>query len=515
MKTRESLCEQVIARIIKRSKLSTDLLSGPFREDGSARDDIDVDSFTTSYLIHSLLRKYQGGGTEKERKESATAAWYAAERQCFETNLRLSAIDPRILPFISEVQEKILDVIGSEPNFEVLDSLCRWGPGATFDIKRSHASVPAKQTRQISVTKRALAHLQRVIDPEWAEALGTNGFRVVRGNRCVMVPKTAKTHRTIAAEPTGNSFLQAGVGRYFRMRLKLFGVDLDDQTINQMLAKLAVAFNLATVDLSMASDTLCRLLVDLLLPPKWTTYLTDLRSPYSFFQGRWVRLEKFSSMGNGFTFELETLIFWALCSVICGNKLVFAYGDDLVVPTQHAHDVYAGLKAFGFSPNAEKSFVSGPFRESCGKHYFRGVDVTPVYQKKLVGDLFEMIRFHNRLFRWGRRHNLMHIVKDACSLILREARSFCRRGLPLIPQDFPGDEGFLADIEINENRKYLIFVERVKLTPFRGSELGAYSYKLRRQSGYSSACPRGHVKVVRSTERVFVKRRLWASQKLV
>lgn len=512
MKTRESLCDRVNDRIIKRFKLPTDLVDGPFREDGSSRDDIDADLFAKSYLVASLLKKYQGGGRESDRVKTATAAWYAAENRCCETNLRLETIPSKMLPFIEKVQQKILDVIGSAPDFDQLDLLCRWGPGATFDIRRSQASVPLKQTHQVTVTKRALRHLLRVIDPVWGEALEQNGFRVVRGNRCVMVPKSSSTHRTIAAEPTGNGFLQAGVGRYFRMRLKLFGVDLDDQTINQMLCKFAVAFNLATIDLSMASDTLCRLLVDLLLPPKWTAYLEDLRSPYSFFQGKWVRLEKFSSMGNGFTFELETLIFWALCSVICDDGLVFAYGDDIIVSTTKADEVIDGLRYFGFSPNKEKSFSKGLFRESCGRHYFKGVDVTPVYQKKLVTDLFEMIRFHNRLFRWGRKHG-PHLVKDACAMIIDESQRFCRRGLPRIPENFPGDEGFLTvGMVINESKRYLLYVEKVQLAPFRGNELGALSYKLRHQSRYSNACPRGHVKVPSTTKRAFVRRCLWASQ---
>ncbi|UUW21426.1 MAG: RNA replicase beta chain, partial [Sanya fiers-like virus 54] len=511
MKIRENLCETVMSRLIKRSKLPNHLLDGPFREDGTLKDCADVDEFRKSYLIYSLLRKYQGGGSEDERISTATSAWYAAEKQCFSTNVRLDSIDPRILPFISNVQKKILDIIGSEPDVEIIGSLCRWGPGATFDIRRSHASVLSKTTRQISVTKRALPHLLRVIDEKWAEALGTNGFRVVRGNRCVMVPKSASTHRTIAAEPTGNSFLQSGVGRYFRARLKLFGVDLDDQTINQCLAKIAVAFNLATIDLSMASDTLCRALVDLLLPPRWVAFLNDLRSPYSFFQGKWVRLEKFSSMGNGFTFELETMIFWALCSEICGNELTYCYGDDIIVPCSKAEEVILALRFFGFTPNKDKSFVSGRFRESCGKHYLDGIEVTPVYQKKKVGDLFEMIRFHNRLLRWGLKYGLLHIVRDSAAYVLEKSKAFCKRGVPYIPYGMQGDDGFLSDLTIKEGKKYLLYIERPKLRRNFGCDLGPYAYKLRNPTAFANTDPRGYVCHRPSTERVFIKRVLWAS----
>jgi len=72
-------------------------------------------------------------------------------------------------------------------------------------------------------------------------------------------------------------------------------------------------------------------------------------------------------MGNGFTFPLETLIFWALTRAVCGSTAtVSAYGDDIICPSDRAEDVIAVLTEVGFSVNLEKSFWNGPFRESCG-----------------------------------------------------------------------------------------------------------------------------------------------------
>jgi hypothetical protein len=57
------------------------------------------------------------------------------------------------------------------------------------------------------------------------------------------------------------------------------------------------------------------------------------------------------------------------------------YGDDIVCPTAWVKEVFTILDSLGFLVNKEKSFVDGPFRESCGKEYLHGVDVTPIYYR--------------------------------------------------------------------------------------------------------------------------------------
>jgi hypothetical protein len=157
----------------------------------------------------------------------------------------------------------------------------------------------------------------------------------------------------------------------------------------------SVTREFATLDLSNASDTVCTNLVKLVMPDAWFEELNALRSPFTQVDGRWHRLEKFSSMGNGYTFELETLIFAALISVSldeCGRsgdlgRDFFVFGDDLIVPDSASKAVVAMLRYCGFSLNEEKSFV-GPvgFRESCGGDFFEGADVRPFYLKELRND---------------------------------------------------------------------------------------------------------------------------------
>jgi hypothetical protein len=84
-------------------------------------------------------------------------------------------------------------------------------------------------------------------------------------------------------------------------------------------------------------------------------------------------------MGNGATFSLETLIFASILDACCGHARYSVYGDDLIVPRDNVARVIMALKYVGFIVNTDKSYTDGPFRESCGKDYYRGTDITPFY----------------------------------------------------------------------------------------------------------------------------------------
>lgn len=96
------------------------------------------------------------------------------------------------------------------------------------------------------------------------------------------------------------------------------------------------------------------------------------------------RYNKFSSMGNGTTFVLETLIFSSICVAMGLKPREFAvYGDDIVVPSESVPLLMKTLRFIGFLPNEEKTHTVGPFRESCGVNAFNGVDITPFYLRDI------------------------------------------------------------------------------------------------------------------------------------
>lgn len=502
-----ALCKRFKSKSFRFSLARDDILSRTI----DPRDYEDAELFAKDYLLYSFLRKWKGWGTASQAKSRAIATWIDCEKQNKRTNdflsrWALSCRDARALNVISDVQRKIESIIGPEPPMTLVMPLCKWGPGATASVRRSRALVQVKISDDKSVTPDCWPLISDEIDPVWWEASASAVDPVfVRANRCVTVPKTALTDRMIAAEPTLNGFVQQGIGRFFRLCLKRHGVDLDDQTVNQDLAFHALADGLATIDLSNASDTLSIEAVRLLLPPAWFDLLNRARSHFSTLEGRTYKLEKFSSMGNAFTFELESLVFFACCKAV-STGTVSVYGDDIIIPQVDAQKLVSLLTFLGFSINEDKSYVTGNFFESCGKHYFKLEPVTPAFQKEVVRDLGGCIRLHNRLYRWGVRVG-MHLVTDALALV----RSFAddqflkrSRGRPLPPEipDFcSSDEGFLVkpgSLRVDRNGDYrcrvLLTTIKTVDVPTDRHELALYALKLRTPETLNGD-PRGYTEI--------------------
>ena len=222
-------------------------------------------------------------------------------------------------------------------------------------------------------------------------------------------------------EPSLNGLGQKGIGSYMKKRLGLFGVNLRDQGVNRELAlRGSIDGSLATVDLSSASDTVSYALVMSLLPVGWFELLDQFRSGSVEYQGVVTELEKFSSMGNAYTFELESIIFYALALAVCDSLDLFGkpifdrglllirewpvsvYGDDIIVPTDAVQLLYETLNWCGFEVNTEKSFSTGNFRESCGADWLFGFDVRPWYLRTEMSERSLFIA-HNFFLRKGER----------------------------------------------------------------------------------------------------------------
>jgi hypothetical protein len=227
--------------------------------------------------------------------------------------------------------------------------------------------------------------------------------------KVVTVPKTVGKARIIAMEPTAMQYCQQALDRELRRNLDKFRlgfVSLRDQRPNQDAAlKGSLSGELATLDLSAASDSLSNQLVIELLSP-WrhlSGAVQACRSYRADVQGEVIHLSKFASMGSALCFPLETMVFVALA--VAGTLMdmkhsnlrtitrrevetlqgqVRAYGDDIIVPSAHAPRVIEWLEAFGFKVNSEKSFWTGRFRESCGKEYYDGIDVSIVRVRELL-----------------------------------------------------------------------------------------------------------------------------------
>lgn len=349
--------------------------------------------------------------------DTAAVAWskaVEAESLCRESNEIFRSyfkggfqFRPCVESVLFRAQRKISSILGDLPKLS--DIKLRFGPGATTQVKKKDASVRRKLAQVFASSEDAIRLLPELLAevPMWSGTSVRDDKRDIvpvslhRG-RVDFVRKTAKTDRTISVEPALNTLVQLGIGDYIAGRLRVEGVDIRDQTRNQRLAKEgSLTGALATLDLSSASDTISCGLVESLLPYEWWDFLRSARTGESSSPGGDFRLEKFSSMGNGFTFALETLIFYSLAISCCERSEshhVSAYGDDLIVPTHRAPLLMEVLASCGFLVNPDKTFISGNFRESCGKDYFSGTDVRPCYIKASLSaaDIFVLHNFYIR-----------------------------------------------------------------------------------------------------------------------
>lgn len=409
-------------------------------------------------LVVDLFSKFDFPDSPFNKREKAKFRFYEAEDNCREANFRVSrsiGLANRVNAVIHAAIRHIDQLLGRFDVDEMLTS-ARFGPGSSICVKGNFTTEYFKyRCTSPTVSPDAFPYAEALInyDPQWkAYLLEVHPFDVVgpfepydgRGvefsitdfNKATFVPKNAKTERSIAIEPYFNVFFQLGVGGMMRRRLMRYGINLDSQVRNQALArKGSIDGSVATIDFSMASDTIARETVRLLLPASWFEHLDRLRSKNYLMDGVLTPYQKFSSMGNGFTFELESLIFyalaWASCDVLgLSADDLSVFGDDVTLPTR-AVDLYIEVCSYlGFKVNEEKSFTAGTFRESCGEDFLGGFRVRPVFCKELstvqhVVSLSNRLSELNRSVGFGSRCNDMLSV--AVDLLLERVPRDVRR----------------------------------------------------------------------------------------
>lgn len=382
--------------------------------------DVDSQDWHICRQVKALVGKvpYLSG---ESCKTAALQKWWECEKQCAETNRKIRSGALADHAVLRRARELIYLTIGEFTNGKYREILerARHGPGVTLGTKDRTRTAPVykslREYTEPSVTDACVPLaidlyarspnrvLRELLRRTTADGRVVRSITKVSANRVAFVPKTSLTHRPIAIEPSVNLEFQLGVHSFLSEILYLKGVaNVYSQEKNQQKAKEgSIDGSLATLDLSSASDTVAYELVKALLPESWFEFLDTLRCKNSSVEGTIVPLEKFSSMGNGFTFVLETLIFWAIARAVCDlNEVtpdVTVFGDDIIVPTCVYGPLTCALQELGFSVNLKKSFHTGHFRESCGADWSSGRLVTPIYLKKVYPRVTDAHRLINSL----------------------------------------------------------------------------------------------------------------------
>lgn len=375
--------------------------------EASPADYTDRDRFFLDYQAVSLVKKYPFE-TGIDKQAVALEKFLAAEEQCRKTNESFNDLVRPYSDLLHYMKVEIARILGRCPDIKQLDF--KLGPGATGQVNGLEVTIPDKfNNRPIQCSTDAIP-----LALEWLKTLphvyaakylpqGIEGkcsvprpaIHVQNWNKLSFVPKNGKTDRCICIEPDFMVPMQKAYGENIRSKLKYrAGIDLRvQQVVNARYAREgSKSGSYATIDMAAASDTISIALVSEILPPDWFDVLSRLRSSFTDISSdnkpKLIENEKFSSMGNGFTFELETLIFYAAASAVrrkLGHKgTVMSYGDDIIVPTDIAPMLVDFLSALGFKTNPDKSFLTGLFRESCGKDFFNGQLVRPQFIKEEI-----------------------------------------------------------------------------------------------------------------------------------
>lgn len=422
----------------------------------------DVRDLEMARQIQAFYSKSEWLEIGYDKKGSAISKFHEAEALCKATNAFFrhkrslsvhSVYEKEVDPVLHGASRKIAQILGRIPPLNSL-AMC-YGPGANTNVKSATACPRAKLSAALACSHELspsvaelleefphIANLHSLYQSEEAWCCEVQ----VHPGKVMFVPKNCKTLRSICVEPVLNGLAQKGIGSYMRARLRQFGLDLSTQEFNRNAAREgSVTGELATIDLSMASDCVARELVYELLPVDWAMFLDRFITRSVIVDGKEVQLEKFSSMGNGFTFELESLIFWALALAAADllhypSNRVLAYGDDIIVPTRCYQLLTRVLSACGFVVNDDKSFCTGHFRESCGSDYLYGFDIRPFYLKAKVNDesLYVM---HNNFIRKGEFE------------LAQQVKELCHQDILLTGPDGYGDGHLIGSYQIHRSRK--------------------------------------------------------------
>lgn len=411
-------------------------------------------------LLHSnMFKKRFDGDVNLQANKAALEKFKLvnARCECWEPNAASYYYD-----IVEDAKRDLHALIHTGPEQAPLVSLSRAmqniapGPGSTQGTRHTDFLGKVFDSRLTTYSLATYKYYVQQLGNTWKEAeliryLHYGPAVEVECARMSFAKKEFKISRVINTEANVDMMIQKGLGACLEeVLLKGHNIDLSKQpSINRLLAKLgSIDQSFATIDLASASDSISVKFAQYFLPPGVFRALSTVRSPLievpPELGGEKIVLNTFSTMGNGFTFPLQTLIFASLVKAVYRSSgypvdtvdfpHYSVFGDDIIVANDLYYKTVKVLEYCGFQVNGSKSFHTGGFRESCGEDYFKGCNVRPVFCKELSHDAHVFSLF-NRLSRWSLRNGI-DISAVLGYLWVRPKKCF------RVPFDVADDSGF-------------------------------------------------------------------------
>lgn len=421
-----------------------------------------VDRFKATYQIESLFKRYRFRKdiySDDELVLKAIDGYRATQDRL--ANLDLGKLCANSQLILDHAASYVANVLGAYSDEECRD-LCRFGSGASVGVPARKACEAQRWELPISGSQEQISWfdsemsqipvIQDYLNSQKGSDLQRSTYQETSSLTLSLVPKTFKSLRAIMPNTTIGNYMSDGIGKIIRQRLKRNGYDISSlQMRHRSLARSASEHSLlTTADLSSASDSISVALVERLFPPDWVDILTRSRiGTVVLPDGSSIESLTFCTMGVGYTFPLQTLVFLSLLKAIewahfgpRDSRTISVYGDDLIYSSRMHGLVRFYFEQFGFILNEDKTFSEGHFRESCGGDYYHGVDVRPFQPRNgaayVSRSAYEAILYkltNTLLARWSE-----YEVGNTLDLLTSEIVDLVGK-VKIVPSNYPDDSG--------------------------------------------------------------------------
>jgi hypothetical protein len=329
--------------------------------------------FKRDYQLESLFKRYRFKDdvyTDEELEFNTYSKFFSHQEQLGRNlgkQYRTSTL--RVLKRARQIISKILGDYNLE---EHLDS-CRFG-------KRACKGTPARNSYIDCKLENATGSLEHLVwfyktylpTDNLLRGLVESAQKSANPQVCtdldmVNVDKNWKIKRGIVPNTLIGSFHSYGLGAVISDRLMEEGLNIT--TLQKKHRRLAKRYSRTrkhvTADVSNASNSFTYPMLARLLPRRWLREVTRGRIPYIHVKGGpfdgYHRIQSYMLMGIGYTFPLQTLLFYGLITAIgqllhVSDLKVSVYGDDLIYPSKLHHYVTEVFDDLGIQLNPDKTY---------------------------------------------------------------------------------------------------------------------------------------------------------------
>lgn len=355
---------------------------------------VDYFRFRAKYQLDNIFKRYtfrHDVHQASELEQISLAKFQETQKRIAAHNWTLgSCVSMRSFLVMQAARRICTEILGAyDPNEHFQN--CFFGRRAAHGVPFANSHLDRKVgIYELSGSEPQLDWFKHHIssDKLLTDAIETNvpfvcQYKSTAATRLTFVPKTWKALRSIMPNTTVGGFYTSGLGIMIAERLCNVKIDIrrQQQRHRWWIRQYSKDRSHVTADLSAASDSITSVLLRRILPSDWFKALNCGRLSHYEYRGKLNYMETFCTMGMGFTFPLQTLVFYSLLSAIKAllslKGRISVYGDDLIYPRKMHTHVRAIFGDLGFLLNEEKTYVHESFRESCGADFYCGIDVRP------------------------------------------------------------------------------------------------------------------------------------------